>query len=297
MSGASELFSPVVAGMMRLGLWGAKYSTDEYERFIEGCLDMGVYTFDHADIYGDYTTEGDFGKVLKRKPSLRDKMKIVTKCGIRMVCPQRPEHHWKSYDSSAEHIIWSAENSLKELETDHIDLMLLHRPDILMDADEVAEAFEKLRKAGKVSHFGVSNFTASQFELLNAKTPLVTNQIEVSLLHLDPFTDGTLDQCQQKDIPVMAWSPLGGGSLFATHSEDQQIWRVQDKAQLLSEKYHTQMDVLMYAWLLQHPVKMYPVTGTTRLERVKAAVDALDIKINRADWYALYKASTGKEIA
>ena len=161
-----DTISPFIIGTMRLGTWGSQLSTTEYEKFIEGCLELGLVDFDHADIYGHYTTEEDFGNVLKSRKDLRDKMRITTKCGIKLISENRPNHKIKSYDLSAKHILESVDLSLSNLKTDYIDILLLHRPDYLFNPYEIAEAFATLKKEGKVLGFGVSNFTPSQFDLL-----------------------------------------------------------------------------------------------------------------------------------
>lgn len=289
-------FSPVVVGVMRLGDWGVKMTENELERFIDECVELGIRDFDHADIYGFYTAEEEFGAVLRRRKDLRHKIQLTTKCGIKMVCENRPTHKIKSYDSTKAHILASAENSLKNLHVDNLDLLLLHRPDMLMDPDEIAEAFTQLKKEGKVKHFGVSNFTPSQFDLINSATPLVTNQIELSLLHLHPLTDGTLDQCLKHKIQPMIWSPLGGGALFMD-TPDARIDRIKKVAQPLAEKYQVGLDQILLAFVQKHPTRPVPVLGTSKVERVKAALAAKDIKLTHEEWYDLYQASTGEEIA
>ncbi len=288
--------STLIFGTMRIGSWGANMNAEQTLHMIERCLEMGITTFDLADIYGDYSTEGDFGKALALKPELRDKMQLITKFGIRMQCAARPEHHIKSYDASKEHMIASVENSLRELKTDHIDVLLIHRPDILLDPDEVAEAFTSLEKAGKVRALGVSNFTPSQFDLLNSRIPLVTNQVEISLMHRDCFIDGTLDQCMKHKIRPQAWSPVAGGSIFS-QIEDVNVQRIHQVAKPLCEKYGLALDQLLFAWLLKHPSRIMPVIGTTKLNRVEAAVAAQKVEISRVDWYDLWQAATGVTIA
>jgi len=296
MSTSPLSFSPFIVGTMRLGKWGAQMTTAQLEAFVEGCLELGLNDFDHADIYGHYSTEADFGKLLQQRPDLRKKIQLTTKSGIKMVSENRPDHSIKSYDSSKQHIIASAENSLKFLSTDYIDLLLIHRPDYLMNPHEIAEAFETLKTAGKVLHFGVSNFTPAQFDLLNSFTPLANNQIEASLLHLNPFEDGTLLQCQKHKVLASAWSPLGGGSIFQ-ESDDPKILRIQSVGKAMAEKHGIKLDQLLMAWLLMHPAGIVPVTGTSKLERVKDTMAALKVKLTREEWYSLWKASTGEEIA
>jgi len=288
-------FSRIVFGVMKWGQWGWKYNATEMLRLIEQSIERGITTFDHADIYGDYTTETDFGKALAQKPELRSKMELVTKCGIKMLTSNRPEHQIKSYDSSRTHILSSVENSLQQLQTDYIDLLLIHRPSPLMDPDEVAEAFTQLKDAGKVLHFGVSNFTPSQFDLLNSRFPLVTNQVEASVIHLPPFLDGTFDQCLKHEIKPMAWSPLGGGGIFQEHP-DEQAQRIRSVALQLGEKYAKGMDQIMLAWLMQHPSGILPVIGTGRIERLRAAEEATKIQLTDEEWFMLWEASQGQEV-
>lgn len=289
-------YSNIIAGTMKWGLWGARFDSPAYERMIKDCIMLGVTSFDHADIYGDYTTEEDFGAVLKQEPSLRQRMQLITKCGIQKVSANRPQHTIKSYDTSFDHLIESVERSLRNFGTDYLDCLLLHRPDFIMHADEVAKAFTQLKEQGKVLQFGVSNFKRWQVDLLHSRFTVEVNQIECSLLKLDCFADGTLDQCQQHRITPMAWSPLGGGNIFAD-MEDERNKRIVAVAAMLAEKYNSQPDVIMLSWLMHHPAGILPVLGTSKKERIKAAVDATQISLEREEWYMLWRASTGKEVA
>jgi predicted oxidoreductase len=267
----------------------------EQQDLIEYSVDIGVTTFDHADIYGDHTNEEEFGRAIAHLPSFRQKIQLVTKCGIKMPAANRnyPIH---SYDTTKEHIVWSVENSLRSFRTDYIDLLLIHRPSPLMDPDVIADAFFQLRKSGKVLHFGVSNFTVSQFDMLNSRIELVTNQVEASLLHLDPFYDGTFNQCQQYSVKPMAWSPLGGGRLF-TDAHLERAQKIRAQAADMMEKYDViRLDQVYLAWLLKHPADILPVLGTSKKERVKSAVEALSVYMEDEDWFRLLKASTGEEL-
>ncbi len=288
--------SPMIIGTMRLGAWGAKLQTNALQAFIEGCIEMDLTTFDHADIYGDYTTEDDFGKVLRWKPELRKQIQIITKCGIKMVSTNRPDHRIKSYNSSAKHIIKSVENSLKALNTEYVDVLLLHRPDLLMEPEEIAQAVNQLYRSGKVKAFGVSNFNTHQVELLQQSIPLFTNQVEASLLHLDAFEDGTLEQCMRHKMIPMAWSPMGGGLLFL-EAKNENVKRIQEVANPLLKKYEVTFDQLMLAFLRRHPSGIVPILGTTNLERVKSAKGAMTMEMDREDWYDLWQASKGETIA
>lgn len=288
--------SPIIAGCMRWGIWGAKFNTDEYLRMINTCIDADIDTFDHADIYGDYTTEEEFGNALAKDPTLRNRVKIITKCGIRKLSANRPHHLIKSYDTSKEHIIASAEKSLENLHSDHLDVLLIHRPDILLDPAEVAEAFTSLQQSGKVLSFGVSNFTASQAELLRSYFPIHYNQLEISVQHLDPLTDGTLDHCLQHKIVPMAWAPFGGGNLFREESDERAL-RIMAVAGMLAEKYLVTVEQVLLNWLFMHPSGIHPIVGSTKSERLQNAIAAASFKMAREEWYMLWRASTGKEVA
>jgi predicted oxidoreductase len=288
--------SPVIAGTMKWGVWGAKFNTKQYSDIIAAALDAGVTSFDHADIYGHYTTEEEFGRALATlSPSLRSQMQLITKCGIKMVTPNRPQHTIKHYDTGKQHILQSVETSLKNFGTDYIDVLLLHRPSPLLHPDEVAETFTQLQGQGKVRAFGVSNFTASQMMLLHQRFPLAYNQLEISVTHLAPFIDGTLDYCLANNIHPMAWAPLGGGNIFL--AENERHLRITAVAGLLAEKYQAGADQILLAWLLQHPVGILPVLGTTKAHRIQAALAARTIHLSNEEWFMLWRASTGAEVA
>jgi predicted oxidoreductase len=281
--------SRIVAGAWRMDSW--QFSVAERVRWIEGCLDLGITTFDHADIYGGYGVEELFGEALAAAPQLRERMQIVTKCGIRMVSPARPEHRIGHYDTSAAHVMRSVDNSLAALRTDSIDVLLIHRPDALMDADALAECFTRLRAAGKVRHFGVSNFTPSQFALLHRRIPLVTNQIEASPLHIAPFHDGTLDQAQDVGVAPMIWSALAGGRLFT--GQDDAARRVRAVLERIAAQRGISVTTLVYAWLLRHPARLIPLTGSRRLDAMREAVAALGVEIDAQTWYEIWVAGNG----
>jgi predicted oxidoreductase len=295
LSAKGPAVSQLVAGVMTWGSWGRQIDTQQMLTLIEQAMEMGITTFDHADIYGGYTTEAAFGEALKRKPSLREKMQIVTKCGIKLVTPNRPSHTIKSYNTGVAHIIESVNRSLKNLQTDYIDLLLIHRPSPLMDPKDIAKAFRWLRQDGKVRFFGVSNFTPSQYELIDQFHDLTTNQVQANLLHRDPFLDGTFDQSILKECRPMAWSPLGGSKMFAKEPTEA-VQRIRRVAAGLQEKYEVTLDQLLVAWLLKHPAGIIPVLGTTKAARLEAAVAALDIDLRREEWFMLWEAAAGHEV-
>ena len=282
-------------GFWRLVEWGM--SDSQLLDLIHASLDLGITTFDHADIYGDHVCQELFGRALALEPALREKMQLVTKCGIMLASPNRPQHALKHYDTSRAHILASVEESLRALGTDRIDLLLIHRPDVLMDPDEVAEAFTALRQVGKVLHFGVSNFTPTQFDLLASRLdfPLVTNQIEVSVLFLDLLHDGTVDQCLQRGIAPMVWSPLAGGRIFFEDSE--QATRVRQALQAVGQELGgAPMDQVALAWLLAHPVRFLPVLGSGKIERIQSAIGAEALHLSREQWFAIWSASAGMPV-
>lgn len=288
--------SRLVAGVWRMAEW--QMNSQQIADWVKGCLDVGITTFDHADIYGSYTCEKLFGDALAGKSYLRQKMELVTKCGIKLVSLNRPQHRLHSYDTSKVHIIASAEQSLKNLGTDYIDLLLIHRPDPLLDADEVAEAMTELWESGKVLHFGVSNFTNPQFSLLDSRLnefDLITNQIELSVLYLDPLHDGTLDFLQMMEIKPMIWSPLGGGSLFTGQDERSQRLRAV-LGRVGEELGGAGLDQVALAWLLMLPSQPIPVLGTGQLERIRAAAQAEQFHLSREQWFMIWEASMGHEV-
>jgi predicted oxidoreductase len=284
--------SRIVAGAWRMAEWG--FDVAQRVRWIEQCLDLGITTFDHADIYGGYTVEALFGEALDAAPGLRGRMQIVTKCGIKLVSPRRPEHAIKSYDTSRAHVTASVDASLRALRTDCIDLLLIHRPDALMDPGELADTFSLLHAAGKVLHFGVSNHTPSQLALLHRRHRLVTHQVELSPLQLAALGDGTLDQCVELGLRPMIWSPLGGGRLFTAADDPAQ--RVRAVLEDLASRRGVGVATMAYAWILRHPSRPLPITGSRRIDALHEAVAALDVALTAEEWYRVWQASTGHEV-
>ncbi|MDQ0455842.1 aldo/keto reductase [Rhizobium paknamense] len=260
---------------------------------VEACLEQGITTMDHADIYGGYTVEGIFGAALKTAPSLRDRIEIVTKCGIVAPAGRYASARVKYYDTSSAHIRSSVETSLKEMGIEHIDLLLIHRPDPLIDPEETGRALDEAVASGKVRAVGVSNFRPFDVSLLQSAmtTPLVTNQIELSLSHTAPFINGDLAFLQERRLPPMAWSPLGGGSLFSDKASP--LLAALEKIGAASG---TDASAVALAWLLHHPARILPVVGTNRLERIRRIGDALKVKFDRESWFELYTAAIGKDV-
>ena len=292
--GGPEL-SRFVMGYWRLVDWPMREG--ELLDFLERGLDLGITSIDHADIYGDYQCEALFGEALRRKPALRRRLELITKCGICLLSPARPTHRVKHYDTSRAYIVAQVEGSLRNLGTDYLDVVLIHRPDPMMDADEVAEAFTALRRDGKVRHFGVSNFLPHQLALLQSRLefPLVTNQVELSPLQLAHLHDGTLDLCQQQRIAPMAWSCLGGGRLLS--GDDARSRRVRDTlAEIGGELGGASIEQVAFAWVLAHPSRPLPVIGSGRIERVESAVAAGALPLDRQQWFRVWEASAGHEV-
>lgn len=285
-------------GLSRIvaGAWRWKLPETELEYLVHAALEAGITSFDHADIYGDYANEIRFGKMLRQNPGLRNRIELITKCGIKLVSAARPDHYIKHYDTSKKHIVRSVENSLKNLATDRLDVLLLHRPDPLMNPEEVAEAFSVLKQQGKVLYFGVSNFNAVQFEMLQRFVgyPLVTNQVEISLFNHKALFDGTVDTLMKHRVSPMAWSPLGGGKYFTRSGQPEAAERVLEQ---LAVNYACTVSQLLLAWLLCHPANLFPVIGTTNAVRMKESAGAVSVNLTRQDWFALLKTVTGTDVA
>ncbi|RIW11570.1 aldo/keto reductase [Vibrio harveyi] len=288
-------FSELVQGYWRAVDWGM--TAQERLSFLKQHIELGITTVDHADIYGNYECEALFGEALALDKSVREQIQIVTKCDINLCGDKTPERKINHYDTSAAHIYQSVNNSLARLNVDEIDVLLIHRPDVLMDADEVAEAFSELHKVGKVKHFGVSNFTPRQFELLQSRLskPLVTNQVEINPLNFEVAHDGTLDQMQTLRVRPMAWSCLGGGSIFTGDTE--QAVRVRNELEMIREEVGANsIDEVIYAWVRRLPSKPMPIIGSGKIERVHSAVNALNIELTREQWYRVWVASKGQGV-
>ncbi len=284
--------SRVVAGAWRLAEW--HWTPQQRLAWIEANLELGVTSFDHADIYGGYSVESLFGEALALRPALRERMQLVSKCGIQLVAPARPGNLVKHYDTSAAHLRASVQRSLAALRTDHLDLLLIHRPDALMDFDELADTFEALRREGLVRAFGVSNFTPSQLAPLQRRFALATHQIELSPLHLDALHDGVLDQCQDLGLRPMIWSPLAGGRLFT--ADDERARRLRQTLQALAAELGVSVTTLVIAWLLRHPSQPMPIVGSRRVEVAREAMAALDLRLGAQQWWRVWAAAAGREV-
>jgi len=288
--------SRIVYGLWRLGD-DTNTSPDHVQAKIESCLQQGISSFDQADIYGDYESEKLLGAALKAAPALREQMEIITKCDIMLLSDKYPERRVKYYDTSAEHLTLSVDNSLSNMNIEQIDLLLLHRPDPLMNAAETGATLDALIKSGKVKSVGVSNFRPHDWKLLQANTnaKLQTNQVELSLLATTAFTDGDLAFMQQHSIVPMAWSPLAGGDLFGIQ-DNENINALRQRLNAIAMEQGVGADAIAIAWLLKHPVGIMPVLGTNSLPRIAKLSDAMTVNMDRETWFELYTLACGEEV-
>lgn len=285
-------FSKLVQGYWRLESW--EMNAQQRLSFLKAHVELGITTVDHAAIYGSGNCEALFGEALKLDPTMRDNIEIISKFGINGIAAGAGEKRVSHYDSSKQAILESTDNSLHRLGVEQLDTLLVHRPDFLMDADQVAEAFTELRQSGKVKYFGVSNFTTSQFELLQSRLdmPLMTNQIEINPMHFDVLENGICDQLQQYRIRPMAWSCLAGGDIFNEQTEQAKRLRIALTA-LMEELGASSIEQVIFAWVLKHPSNPVALIGSGKIERVAGAVGALALQMNTEQWYRVWVASKG----
>jgi predicted oxidoreductase len=285
--------SRIIVGCMRLLEWGL--DGPRLRDWLQAVQDLGISSFDHADCYGDYQVQARFGAALALDPGLRQRMNLIGKVGVMLPTPGNPGCRVKHYDLSAGHIIASTERSLRDLRTDRLDMLLLHRPDPLLQPEEIASAFQQLKSAGKVLSFGVSNFGPGPLRFLRAHLdePLLANQIQLSLEHTDPLFDGSLDACREFGMQPMAWSPLGGGGLFRSDPGlDRLRTRLWQAGQSMGG---AAVDQVALSWLLSHPAGIRPLVGSGRLDRLAGAANA-PVTMDRQTWYDLLQVATGREI-
>ncbi|MBU2975151.1 aldo/keto reductase [Zobellia sp. B3R18] len=287
----NNFYSKVIAGTMTWGSWGKGFSKSSMIDVMTHCVENGITTFDHADIYGGYTTEEDFGNAFKDAGIDREKVQFISKCGIQLDAEAR-KNHVKHYNYDTEYIIWSAEQSLKKLNTEYLDMLLVHRPSPLMHPEAIAKAISKLKKQGKVKSFGVSNFFPSQIALIESVIPIEGNQVEFSLTENKVMYDGTLDDALANKRMAMSYSPLG--SYF--RKDDEVSKRIKKAMIPMSEKYEATVDQLLLAWVMRHPSNVFPVVGTATKSRLSAALEATKIEMDKTDWFILLEAANGYEV-
>ena len=294
-----ELNSDLSLSRLAYGVWRLSEAADTSAPAVAGriqaCLDQGITTFDHADIYGGYSCEALFGAALRAQPGLKARMEIVTKCDIMLLSDQRPSNRVKHYDTSAAHVQTSVERSLQNIGVDAIDLLLIHRPDPLMDHHGLGACLDSLIQSGKVRAAGVSNFMPWDMDLLQSAMTnrLLTNQIEVSLMQTRSFVDGQIAHAQRLALPVMAWSPLGGGRLFG---QDAAALRLRPALQRIAGAQGVDETAVAIAWLLHHPARIIPVLGTNDPARIARMQDALRVTLDRQTWFELYSLANGAEV-
>ena len=276
---------------MRWGVWGANHSVKEIQKLIDVCVEENITTFDHADIYGGHTTEELFGNAWKDMDLKRENLQFISKCGIVMNSDKKPSA-LKYYNYNKDYILNCVDESLSNLKTDYLDTLLLHRPSPLMNPEVIAEAFTVLKNAGKVKEFGVSNFSVSQFELINQYVPLVTNQIEISVNEISSFENGILDQLMSKGLRPTAWSVMG--SYFSDQS-DENI-RIKKVIVELCDKYNAEENQILLAFILKHPSKIIPVIGTSKAETIRTLSQTLQIDLDLEDWFRILESIRGKEV-
>ncbi|MGI2259277.1 aldo/keto reductase [Shewanella sp. GXUN23E] len=286
------LLSEFVQGYWRLAQW--QMSPQARLTFIKQHLELGVSSIDQADIYGGYRSETLLGEALRLQPAIRQQLQIVSKCGIKLNVPGGPGCTVNHYDSGRQHMLQSVDDSLRRMRIEKLDLLLIHRPDLLMDADEVAEAFETLHASGKVSHFGVSNFSPSQFALLQSRwrLPLATNQVEINPFNFAVAEDGTLDQLQQQRVRPMAWSCLAGGRLLSDDSMQAQRLRTELTA-IATEVNADSIEQVVFAWVRMLPSKPRPILGSGNIARVRDALASTKLSLSREQWYRIWVAAKG----
>lgn len=285
------MFSELIAGTMRWGIWGANHSVKEIQKLIDVCVEENITTFDHADIYGGHTTEELFGNAWKDMDLKRENLQFISKCGIVMNSDKKPSA-LKYYNYNKDYILNCVDESLSNLKTDYLDTLLLHRPSPLMNPEVIAEAFTVLKNAGKVKEFGVSNFSVSQFELINQYVPLVTNQIEISVNEISSFENGILDQLMSKGLRPTAWSVMG--SYFSDQS-DENI-RIKKVIVELCDKYNAEENQILLAFILKHPSKIIPVIGTSKAKTIITLSQTLQIDLDLEDWFRILESIRGKEV-
>ncbi|MBU7218631.1 aldo/keto reductase [Staphylococcus gallinarum] len=291
-------FSKLIQGFWRAKDWN--WTAQELNRYINELHDRGITTMDHADIYGNYSCEGIFGEALKLSPQLREQLEIVSKCGIVLPTDRISNADGHRYDHSSQHIKRSVERSLQELNVEYLDSLLIHRPSPLMDPEEITDALKVLVTEGKVKSFGVSNFNKSQYDLINRslvcdKLHITVNQLEVSPYTLDALDDGIINHMFKDDVKIMAWSPMAGGKLF--DPKDERSQRIMTVITTLTEKYNVSTNSIIVAWLNKHPASIMPVLGTHNINRIDEAIDGFGLTLTDQEWFDIYTASLGHDIA
>ncbi|KXK38808.1 MAG: aldo/keto reductase [Saprospiraceae bacterium] len=286
-------FSKVVAGVIRWGSWGSKLSSSKMTSLMNSCMEMGVTTFDLADVYGNYTTEREFGDALILSGIPRDQIQIISKCGIVKPCAERPGFSISHYNTSKRYILESVDQSLENLNTEYLDVLMINRPSPIMNYGEMGEAFHILKEAGKVREFGVVNFSPDQIRAMLKYYPITSHQSEFSISHLNPMNDGTIDTCVANDIVPMSWSPIGGGAIFTnTKSGKRKEIKLEEYAQSNGWTI-TEMALL---FLMHHPAGIRPIINHAKADKIKEAVDLINIELTNEKWFEILILLQGHEL-
>ncbi|MCB0660004.1 MAG: aldo/keto reductase [Saprospiraceae bacterium] len=278
--------SRVIAGVIRWGSWGEQLSSTKMADMISQCVENGVTTFDHADVYGNYTTEREFGDALIFSGVAREDIQIMSKCGIIKPCSEKPGFIIPHYNTSKRHILESVDQSLDNLNTDYLDVLFIHRPSPLMDFAEMAEAFHQLKESGKVREFGVCDFSTHQIRAIHRYFPISYFQCEASLTHNTPIFDGSIDVCQELGIKPMSWSPVGGERI---NKKTRSSKKLKQRLEAVAEKYSWTLTEMNLLWLLHHPANIMPIIGAGRANKVKEAVNLSDQIITREQWFEILR--------
>jgi predicted oxidoreductase len=286
-------FSNVVAGVIRWGSWGSKLSSSKMASLINSCVEMGVTTFDHADVYGNYTTEREFGDALILSGVPRDQIQIITKCGIIKPCAEKPGFTISHYNTSKRHILESVDQSLENLGTEYLDVVQINRPSPIMNYEEMGEAFHILQESGKVKEFGVVNFSPDQIRAMVKYFPITSHQSEFSLTHLAPLNDGTIDACVANGITPMSWAPIGGGTIF---SNTKTGLKRKAKLETFAEENGWSITEMALLFLMHHPYNIRPVMNNPKVDKIKEAVDLVDVSLSNEQWYEILIMLQGHEL-
>jgi len=287
-------FSPIVAGVIRWGKWGAKLSSTKMADLISSCVENGITTFDNADVYGNYTTEREFGDALILSGVPRDQIQIITKCGIIKPCAEKPGFNISHYNTSKRHIIESVEQSIENINTPYIDVLMINRPSPIMNYEEMGEAFHYLKEAGLVKEFGVVNFSPDQIRAMRQFYPITSHQSELSITHLSPLLDGTLDTCMANDMAPMSWSPIGGGAIYTNSRRGKKLEETLTKQ---ADKYGWTLSEMALLFLLHHPAKIRPVLNLSKADKYKEVVDLADTILTNEQWFEIFVTCSGQELS
>lgn len=287
-------FSSVVAGVIRWGAWGAKLSSSKMAGLISQCVENGITTFDNADVYGNYTTEREFGDALILSGVDRDQIQIITKCGIIKPCAEKPGFSISHYNTSKRHIIESAEQSIVNLNTPYIDVLMINRPSPVMNYEEMAEAFHYLSESGMVKEFGVVNFSPDQIRAMRRFYPVTSHQAELSITHLSPLLDGTVDTCVANDMVPMSWSPIGGGAIYTNSRRGKKL---EETLTQQAEKYGWTLSEMALLFLMHHPAKIRPVLNFSKADKYKEVVELTNTVLTNEQWFEIFTHCSGQELS